>query len=234
MNTKNFNPVLLGDNYKKALKSAFTSKDIELIDSLLIKCYSFVHSYIHNDAPELLRSPIAPKIYPMLKDIELDMLLDHACKRGELGNWQSKYVPVKGNGDKYLLLSGTAINGYEYKVTVNQTRSPKNHSRKAVFRKKLNQNFQPRLNLFGEEDKSVIDLHIPVYLELNHGFQSVVPKFLVLGMPISSEWHYESLYNKDDQIKQLDNPEANDILESTKLTSKDIFEDFIIKKDKRK
>lgn len=87
---------------------------------------------------------------------------------------------------KYIL--GTSLDD-RFCFTINQTQSYSRSSPKAQYRAERHCDFQSYFN-FGLNNSSDFVTNRPLYFELNHGYRSRAPKFIVLGIPDENQGWY--------------------------------------------
>ncbi|MBU7002162.1 hypothetical protein C7M46_00035 [Pediococcus pentosaceus] len=108
---------------------------------------------------------------------------------------------------KYLTIS----NGQKFHMTVNQTSTPNRPAIKAKYRSDENTNFQTAFKLDGDE---FLFNNQPEdeYLELNHGYQTIEPKFVCIGLPKvgEEEWQDKLVFSNLD-LSLLENRKFNTI-----------------------
>lgn len=163
---------------KQLVDNFFSDHEISLLSQAITESYARV-SYVNANGPLMgPRCPAGRKIKPFSYYLEVEASIDKLCSTGSL-SCKSEWKEIARNGDRYLLLS-KKIMGYTVQMTINQTKTINEVSRPAECRKSMNHNTQ--LSLFDDDD---LDTKNPskVYLELNHGYEGLKPRFIMLGLP---------------------------------------------------
>lgn len=150
--------------------------------------------------PDFLRTVHASKLVPEFKNMSVEFSLMNACEKG-LIPLQWSFEDAHNKKDKYLKL--ISLDG-KCLFTVNQTKSAGTKSRLAKYRQDLDDSFQTKLNLFPADGSIMAEQ--PYYFELNHGYQSKVPMFAVIGKPKEGRgWlTQQSLLNQAQLVPEQD------------------------------
>lgn len=165
-------------------ENEFPKNELKIINSTVYRGYSIADEF-YKEAPEFLKSKSALNIAPELKNKAVEFSFFKACELGLLP-YKFDYVLNESNGQYYVKM----INRNNDIITLNQTQSDKKPSRKANFRENLNASCQTTLDLFGDNIiKEIQNNDSGNYFEINHGYQSTKPKFVVIGAPsLNNKW----------------------------------------------
>ncbi|MGX7133076.1 hypothetical protein [Enterococcus songbeiensis] len=125
------------------------------------------------------------EILPRLKTFGVEYMIVQYIRNGLLNlNYSINYTPGKNN--TFLLFKDKLD---KTDLIVNQSNSPARPSRYAKYRENRYNNFETYFDF----DKKIFVEEKPVYVELNHGYQTDVPIFTVLGIPKDSKTWYTSI-----------------------------------------
>lgn len=161
---------------QEIVNNFFSKHELNLISQIMTACYSNANKNIANGPLAGLRCPAGKKARPFVYYLEVEAKIAQLCTQGRL-HCKAEWKQIPKNGDIYLVLRKNVL-GYDVRVTINQTEYLTKVSRPAEYRKSLNHNTQ--LSLF--DDKETVGSPT-IYLELNHGYEGSIPKFIVLGLP---------------------------------------------------
>lgn len=193
--------------------------------------YGNVDSFLKHKAPEWLTSYRGGKLIPEMKNMAVEYTLIQACNRGLL---PLKYSlePTKNKAITYLKLVSLDNKSV---FTINQTKDENTSSRSAIFRSELKSPFQSYFNLFDESEDEIITSPYDNYFEIDHGYKTASPSFVVLGMPDENH-SWMGRLRLLNQIQLLPKNEATDIKTQTQeLTNFNIsdFESYISKDEEK-
>lgn len=125
-------------------------------------------------------------VFSRIKQIAVEVELCRLIENGVLPyDYHFKFNPH--NNHKYLIISEKD----KFHMTVNQCKNNTHPAKKVEYREKENTNFQTRL-ILDEHDLEYDNNPTEEYLELNHGWQTVKPTFICLGIPeqATNNWAY--------------------------------------------
>lgn len=159
------------------------------IPQIMYNAYMWSYRVVENTP--LLNWKRGKTLTPHIKNMAVEFFLVQEIKNGNLPfNWR-----VSHNSNK----SATLIELYNDQMLlhVNQVATKKNVARPAFCRDQYIQEFQSYINFERLEDSSEVSHNKPKYFQLNHGYQSMEPLFISLGIPNKNEkW--------EDNIQLLD------------------------------
>lgn len=224
MPTKKF--ILQKESGLNKLESVFDTYTRSITGNCITTAYSMVYDYWDLKAPDWMTFGRGDVILPYLKNLAVEFQLVQACNKGLLP-FTYEILPNRNNSACYTKFTNLDENVV---LTANQTKNTKKSSRDAIYRNDLQEVFQSKLALF-EEDKEIDNQNnIEYYSELNHGYQSKVPTFAVVGIPDANRDWFARL-NVLQQVNFLSKGERKDL----KTVSKDLagynekdFKDFIM------
>ncbi|MBU7448924.1 MULTISPECIES: hypothetical protein [Lactiplantibacillus] len=119
------------------------------------------------------RGPVA--VESRIKQIAVEICICRLIESGTLP-FDYHYTYNDAGNHKYLLVSNDSFH-----LTVNQCHNGNKPAKKVQYRAKENTNFQTRLVF--DKDDMIEDDPVSEYLELDHGYKSITPKFVCLGIP---------------------------------------------------
>lgn len=170
---------------KDIIDKSFNKVDLIQLTSGIKRGYILADQIMHdsNSASKWLSFGRGDKyLFSRIKQIGVEAELCRLIEAGILNyDYYFKYND-RGNYP-YLIIKKAGL----FHMTVNQCHSLRRPARKSQYRKKENTNFQTSLVLSNEE---LVYNNTPVrdeYLELNHGYQSKLPAFIGLGIPMIDE-----------------------------------------------
>ena len=206
----------------------FLEKNVSRLERANIKLavdagYELAYKTLNKDESWLLQLR-GSELLPRLKSHAVEYSLVQFIKRGLISfNYELKNTSK--NRSTFLLFSNSE-GSIEY--IVNQTANGEKPSREAKYRTERYQQFESYFDF----DKGELIVDAPVYTEINHGHQSTLPKFVVLGIPKSNkEWH--SRINLSDEVSLLDYEHSEIKTKENELSDFDFddFKKFVIKGD---
>lgn len=125
------------------------------------------------------------EILPRLKTYAVEYMIVQYIKNGLIDlNYSIEYTSRRNN--TFLLFNDQEM---KTNLIVNQATSPIKPSRYAKYRAYRYNNFE---TYFDFATNSYIE-EKPVYVELNHGYQTDIPIFSVLGIPKNNQLWYTSI-----------------------------------------
>lgn len=196
---------------QKLVQTLLTATEQRLISGIVKAGYEAEKKYVSTNAPEWIQIDRAQKLYPELKNMAVEFALRRACDHGVIP-FTYKIGTVEQNKNKFLELVSTGDK--KVILTVNQTPTDKHASRNAKFRSNLFDQCESKLILFDDEERSTG----AIYMELNHGYQTEIPAFTVLGKP-NADGKWEARLSLQNNIQLLSKGEEADIQTTAKQMS---------------
>lgn len=213
---------------QKESPKEFLEKNVSRLERANIKLavetgYELAHKTLNKDESWLLQLR-GSELLPRLKSHAVEYSLVQFIKRGLISfNYELKNTSK--NRSTFLLFSNSEGN---IECIVNQTTNGEKPSREAKYRIERYQQFES----YYDFDKEQIITDAPVYTEINHGYQSKTPKFVVIGIPKNNkEWH--TGINLSNEVSLLDYEHSEIKTKENELSDFDFddFKKFVIKGD---
>lgn len=136
-----------------------------------------------------------------IKQIAVETELCRMIEAGQL-SFDYEFRRNKQGNHKYLVIKNESFH-----MIINQCTNDHHPAKKAKYRESENTNFQTSLDL-SDSIRNFIDEPVnDEYFELNHGFKSIEPKFVCLGIPKRgcNAWEYKiDLNNSNVLLKSTD------------------------------
>ena len=194
------------ENALQKLTSEFPKTNQRIIYNLISTAYQEVDEFVNKKIPDWMIYGRGKRLIPDLKNSAVEYQLMRACdsKIIKFGYEIEKNKNISADYLKLVSSDNSSI------ITVNQTRNGNKSSRDAIYRNDLKDIFQTRFELF-EENVGFTDMDdIQYYFEINHGYQSTIPGFSVIGIPDEKRNWYARL-RIDDNFNVLSAGEEKDI-----------------------
>lgn len=203
------------ENPESFLKKEFNKEMRVYLNSTVKLGYQLAVDTLRKDE-SWLNKLRGKEILPKLKTYGVEYMIVQYIENGLLSlDYSIEYTARKNN-------TFTLFKDEESKTNliVNQAVSPVRPSRYAKYRANRYNNFETYFDF----DKNKFIEQKPVYIELNHGYQTDKPSFVVLGIPKNTKTWYTSI--PVDQEFELLTENKNDFITTEKEMSGFNFDDF--------
>lgn len=184
------NLIIPDKSAEEILNTTFVTLDQVKILTAVRRAYANTNFVMHDD------SSIAKWLGWGRGDFALESRIKQIAVEGELcrlienGNLSFDYEfrwNTKHNY-KYLI-----VKNKNFHLVVNQCSNEYRPAKKSKYRESENTNFQTRFDFSNDFEHFIDKPASNEYFELNHGFKSIEPKFVCLGIPKkrANEWAYK-------------------------------------------
>lgn len=162
-------------NAREVIEENFSREVRMKIPQIIYNAYNWSYRVIQNTA--LLNWERGKTLAPHIKNIAVEFFLVQEIKNGNLPfRWR-----VSHNSNK----SATLIELYDDQILlhINQVATKNKVARRAFCRDQYIQKFQSYIDFDDLKEPSNTIKDKPKYFQLNHGYQSMEPLFISLGIP---------------------------------------------------
>ncbi|EOP21324.1 MULTISPECIES: hypothetical protein [Bacillus] len=216
--------ILQKDIPRQAIERSFPQNIRVEMNEAVAKAYELALSTLENTSYLNDSDGRGKDSFPYLKNFAVEFVLRNFIKQGKLPyKYEIKYN--RNKSARYFIMKNLE-NTVE--ICVNQVKRKSCIGRPAHYRNQRIKQFQSYMLLDDQEqENSEIDIisKPPIYFELNHGYQSFKPTFVVLGIPnkigewvdyieISKELHVlENPSGIQTQVANVEDFDLNEFLE---------------------
>lgn len=162
---------------EKMIKGLFNPRVRSLMNNAVNKGYELALSTKENTNYLNDSKSRGRDILPYLKNYSVEFTLIKYIEEGLLPyDFEIKYN--RNNSARYLILFDAKR---QFELCVNQVSDHNKIGRPAFYRNQRIESFNSYFTFSEDETEIITDK--PIYFELNHGYQSASPNFVVLGIP---------------------------------------------------
>jgi hypothetical protein len=166
------------DAGQKMIKSLFTANVRSLLNNAVIKGYELAHHTKENTNYLNYNNSRGKDLLPYLKNYSVEFSIIKYIESGLLPyDFDIKYNSTKSA--RYFVLFDS---NRKIELCVNQVKYKEKIGRPAYYRNQRIESFNSYF-IFPPKEPSEVITDKPIYFELNHGYQSISPNFVVLGIP---------------------------------------------------
>ncbi|MDW7614888.1 hypothetical protein SC499_09125 [Peribacillus simplex] len=160
------------------IKDLFGTRIRSLLNSAVIKGYELAHSTKDNTSYLSYSKSRGKDILPYLKNYAVEFAIIKYIESGLLPfDFEIKYNRTRSS--RFFILFDTSR---KMELCVNQVSQKKKIGRPAYYRNQRIESFNSYFILSDISNGEIVN-DKPVYFELNHGYQSTTPNFVILGIP---------------------------------------------------
>ncbi|MFL2071147.1 hypothetical protein ACEN32_02420 [Marinilactibacillus psychrotolerans] len=212
------------DQPRTFLENTFSKEERIYFNSCTKLGYEMALDTFRKDSSWLLKYR-GESILPRVKTIAVEYMLVQYIKNG-LIDLDYSIQRTSNNRNTFMLFSNANKN---VNLIANQTSNENKPSNFARYRAEKHNNFQSYFDF----DNYQLTTDQPTYFELNHGYQTEVPAFTMLGIPKSiSEWYVAIPLHKEELIL-TETKQEKFVTVQNELSDFDItdFEEFVREKE---
>lgn len=211
------------DDPEEFLNGQFSQEDRIYLNSAAKLGYQLAIDTVRKDASWLMDLR-GGELLPRIKSHGVEYMVVQYIKNNLLDlNYQIEYTAKRNNS--FIVFSDSQRKS---NLIINQSASKKRPSKYAKYRANRYNNFESYLDVFSGEFVN----EKPVYIELNHGYQTDVPSFIVLGIPKNSKNWYTSIpIDEEFEMIQSDTKSFKTIEKELSDFNFDDFREFVKESD---